>query len=84
MEIKTVKIARPDNPRGGYAIINEADFDPAQHSLWGEEPDPRAQFDTMTKAELRDVLDGHGVEYDARSGVDKLRELALETVFVEF
>lgn len=32
-EIPTVKIKMPANQRDGFAIINEADFDPAKHEL---------------------------------------------------
>ena len=83
MELETVQIVREDNPRGGYAIINKSDFDPNVHVLFGQPADRRAAFDAMTREELREVLDGHGVTYDARLGADKLRELALKTVFVE-
>ena len=37
-ELPTVKISRADNPRGGFAIINEADFDPKRHELFDAQP----------------------------------------------
>lgn len=35
MEVPTVKIASDRNPKG-YRIINQSDFDPAAHRLYGE------------------------------------------------
>ena len=40
-DIHTVKIKCPANTRSGFAIINEADFDPAEHE----------RFDAPAKAE---------------------------------
>lgn len=53
-EVPTVKIKRPDNPRGGYAIINEADFDPKKHEL----------FDAPAKAPAKDPGNGDGGDGD--------------------
>ena len=36
-KIKTVKIQHPDNPKRAM-LINEGDFDPDKHVLWGKKP----------------------------------------------
>lgn len=41
--LPTVKIKRPDNDRGGFAIINESDFDPAKHELFDAPPSEDVQ-----------------------------------------
>ena len=90
MRIPTVKVKK-DSQRG-WSIINEADFDPEKHALF-DAPDVEApaqeqaapdDFDSMGKDDLHEILDAHGVEYDGRTGVAKLREMAKRTVFVSF
>lgn len=87
MTIPTIKIARPDNERGGYAIINESDFDPDKHVAFGEEtaeePLTREDIAEMDKPDVREILNIHGVEHDGRANIDDLRNLAIATVFVE-
>lgn len=46
-EIETVRIAQP-HAEGDYIVINQADFDPAIHTLYAE---PKADKKAAKKAE---------------------------------
>lgn len=82
--LPTVTIVTENGP----VVINESDFDPEEHMLYDpeaestDEGDDEIDLDAMDRAELREVLDAHGIEYDGRAGEDKLREMARAAVFV--
>lgn len=75
----TIKAA---NARG-FRIINESDFDPTIHEVYGEPARITPEdIDAMTKAGVREILDAHSAEYDARASVAQLREIAKRVMFV--
>ena len=49
MKIPTVKIKDTRN-KGDYIVINEADFDESQHTLFEEKPRPRKKAAAKKKA----------------------------------
>ncbi len=56
MRLSTVKIANPREP-GGYMIINEADFDPSRHVLFGADAGAKVAL-TPAPEPAHVVLDG--------------------------
>ena len=85
MDIPTVKVKNPD-AKSGFTTINESDFDPSRHELFdapAKEDITREAVDAMGKDGLRDILDGHGVEYDGRASLKALRSMVKRTVFVD-
>ncbi|MEN9060010.1 hypothetical protein [Ponticoccus litoralis] len=86
--LPTVEIVNEASP-SGFTRINEADFDTSTMTLReGEDATStmnltREAIDAMEKEEVREILDAHGAEYDARTGIEKLRELAKQVVFVD-
>lgn len=81
MLIPTVKIKK-DSARG-WSIINESDFDPDKHELFDAPENDGIDIDAMSKSDVKEVLDAHGVEYDGRAKLENLRELAKRVVFVD-
>ena len=78
MRIPTVKIAQGD----GFLIINESDFDPEKHQLFGVDPEPEDD-DPRSDDELRAALeDGTGKaphpSMKRETMLAKLAELATE------
>lgn len=55
-EVPTVRIQNPSNP-DEFLIINESDYDPAEHTLWGEAEAGDPLLDE-TVADLKDDLPG--------------------------
>lgn len=80
--IPTVKIAADD---GGYAIINEADFDAETMELFDAPAAPaevtRASIDQMKKADLVELLEAHGADTDGN--VPALKERLIAEMFAE-
>jgi hypothetical protein len=76
----TVKIKVPvcDGNAAGEAIINESDYNPKVHTLVGaaEVEKDAPVLEDMTKAELREFLDGKGIAYHADDNKTELLALA--------
>ncbi len=85
MSIPTVKIVNPASDCG-WSLINESDFDPAEHKLAkGEtapaEPITRDAIATMKKGDLAELLEAHGVT-EPPKGVAAMRDLLTSIMFV--
>lgn len=59
-EVPTVRIQNPSNP-DEFIIVNEADYDPTEHTLWEERGEESSDADPLldeTVADLKDALPG--------------------------
>lgn len=82
-ELPTVEIVN-EAAASGFTRINEADFDPAIHKLYGSDPFTRDAIEAMTdKAEILDLIEAHGGKPDKRRSVDVLRGDLLRIMFME-
>lgn len=83
--LPTVKIAA-DN-RFGFKIINERDFDPEAHTLFGAAVDAesftRESVAAMGKADVRDLLEAHGVDVPKGASVGTMRDMLTRVMFVD-
>lgn len=73
--LPTVRVACPDNKRAGYAVINESDFDPSVHTLWGDVADAPGDPASMTKAALVAEAKAQGIKGAARMNKVTLLEV---------
>ena len=81
MKLETIRIAREDSA-SGFAIINASDFDEDAHDLFEDAPQlTRDSLAKMSKEDVRDLLEAHGVE-DIPKGVDDMRKLAERVIFL--
>lgn len=81
--LPTIKV-NDDNHRG-WKIINATSFDPKIHTEYGTTgPDEftREDIAAMSKADVIDLLEMHGAEFDKRAGVAKLREQLTAVMFM--
>ncbi len=59
MKLETVKVVNGDS----YTIINATDYDDALHDLYQEQGEvTRESIAKMSKADLRELLEMHGLE----------------------
>lgn len=56
-KVPTVRVADDAAP-DGYVIINEADYDPDEHTLWGEDGDDADPLLEENVGDLKDALPG--------------------------
>ena len=83
-----MKIAWAGKP--GYLIINKADFDPEQHSVYGKESglelsnsdrqSRQAELEGMDWREIKPIAESHGIE-KPEAGWDEAIPLILDAEF---
>lgn len=83
MKLETIRIADP-NKDGDYITINADDFDPDTHVVFGEKPAPitRESIMEMSKDDVAELLEAHGVDVDKRRALDTLRAELIQVMFV--
>ena len=68
----TVRV-KTDANESGFHVINEADFDPDLHTLFGEDV---MTIDTpMNIAQMREILNAKGISFDPSAKKADLRAL---------
>lgn len=81
MKLKTMKIECEANERAGFAIINVADFDAETMTEYSDSPAKpitRSDIARMSKPDLIEMLEAHGV--DDTSGKSPELKKRLEAV----
>ena len=86
MRLETVTVKR-DGMRG-LRIINVSDFDPEKHVVFDAPVDDdsgitREVVAKMGKADVRELLEAHGVEVEVGAKVDDMRAALSKVMFVD-
>lgn len=68
----TVRVASDAN-ESGFVVINESDFDPDAHALFGE--DKMTIATPMTVSQMREILTAKGVSFESDAKKSDLRAL---------
>lgn len=72
-----IKSTHPQS-QGEYVEINQSDYNPTIHKLYGEpdHPGQKDELDGMKKADLQEFLKAKGVEFETDANKEALLALA--------